>query len=68
VKKKDEEMKRIKRVNETLKSLVKGSVTDAKGNTTSITVTKKEVHKKSFTATGNAEMIKSTVHASDLMT
>jgi len=41
VKKKDEEVKRIKRVNETLKSLVKGTVTDGRGNTTAITVTKK---------------------------
>lgn len=40
-------------MNETLKSLVKGTVSDGKGNITSITVTKKEVTKKSFTTSGN---------------
>lgn len=55
-------------MNETLKTLVKGTVSDGRGNTTTITVTKKEVHKKSFTASGNTEMIKSAVNSSDLLT
>ncbi len=50
VRRKDEEVKRVKRVNETLKVLVKQSVGESKPT---LTGTKHGPHKKSFNATNS---------------